>query len=245
MPPKPPPPVVERKRGRSGISDPPAVLTWPAKALGACWHCCEPFPGPRFYYPVSKDVRGRYSVRGNFCSWPCTRAFVRERGDARLANLLVEMMVRNFGLSISSMGRLRPAPDRVLLQRFGGPLTPASFRTVDADMVSFDPSALLPVESPAECSIRIRVPVGSSAGGVVREEKARPMQPEPARQTAAAAHAVKGGASNPNAPSRAGQDDWVQRRMRERSRVIRLDQFLAPKGEGRNRDAPRSERGVG
>jgi hypothetical protein len=103
--------------------------TLPECTESACFWCCEQFTTRPCVNPLS-IVNGVWQVYGNFCNPNCA-----------LASLLAEPMdthVRWERIALLHMlysddykgGRIYPAPDRTVLQRFGGPVTPADFRAL-------------------------------------------------------------------------------------------------------------------
>ncbi len=103
--------------------------TLPESTESACFWCCEQFTTRPCVNPLS-IVNGVWQVYGNFCNPNCA-----------LASLLAEPMdthVRWERIALLHMlysedykgGRIYPAPDRTVLQRFGGPVSPADFRAL-------------------------------------------------------------------------------------------------------------------
>lgn len=110
---------------------------WPESTSFACWHCCHGFEGVPIPIPKSKrlgenDALSTYTVYGIFCSCNCAVAYILERNTYDQQLLLMrfkEMMIRVFQLSSSDVFALEPAPPRIFLTMFGGPLTVEEFRT--------------------------------------------------------------------------------------------------------------------
>lgn len=110
---------------------------WPERTEFACWHCCHSFDGVPIPIPKSKrlgenDAVSTYTVYGIFCSCNCAVAYILERNTYDQQLLLMrfkEMMIRVFQLSSSDVFALEPAPPRIFLTMFGGPLSIAEFRT--------------------------------------------------------------------------------------------------------------------
>ena len=91
-----------------------------------CWWCChsidcEPLHMP---YEYKKD---QFMTKGQFCSWECMKAYnVRNESytTCRVADLITLYRKRVYG----HIDPVRVAPDRMVLQAFGGELSIEEFR---------------------------------------------------------------------------------------------------------------------
>tara|TARA_Y100000389_G_C17446416_1_gene511894 strand:- start:1143 stop:1976 length:834 start_codon:yes stop_codon:yes gene_type:complete len=90
-----------------------------------CWWCCHKFKNKPYKMPVSKTCDGTYECVGNFCSPECTCTYILDSGyrfgDKWKENELLHEMV---GTNTS----IKAAPQRELLNVFGGELTIDEFR---------------------------------------------------------------------------------------------------------------------
>ncbi len=103
----------------------------PKKTNVWCWWCCHPFDTiPRFIPTKYDQMRRRYKITGNFCGWPCAKAFmihdtsyVVKRSTSMLTSLIREIHGRHYNIP--------SAPPRTVLQNFGGTMTIEEFRNID------------------------------------------------------------------------------------------------------------------
>jgi hypothetical protein len=110
---------------------------WPETTDIACWYCCHSFP----HKPVPgvykyNDRTHKFTIYGVFCSWNCAKAdAVRGSGADK------DWMLRSSWLTFlrkQTEGHIRsivPAPDRRLLQMFGGPMSIEEFRDTSSHAV--------------------------------------------------------------------------------------------------------------
>lgn len=106
---------------------------WPASTSVCCYWCCHRFTGAPFGLPVK--LVGRYfHATGCFCSLECATAYnfgCRDSTDQALERYtLINALAARLGL-LTGVGRcagVRPAPDRLALQMFGGHLDIDAFR---------------------------------------------------------------------------------------------------------------------
>jgi hypothetical protein len=100
---------------------------WPASTSVHCYWCCHRFSTTPFGLPV-QFRNDRFHVMGCFCSLQCASAFnfaSRDSVDERLNRYaLINALSARLGLT----KYVRPAPERVVLKMFGGPLDIEAFR---------------------------------------------------------------------------------------------------------------------
>ena len=105
-------------------------MEWPDTTSVHCYWCCHQFNCIPVGIPVSfhEDV-GKFMVYGCFCSCECAAAFnlaSRESADEiLLRHAFINTMARQLGYTCM----VRPAPDRLALTIFGGPMGIDEFRT--------------------------------------------------------------------------------------------------------------------
>lgn len=100
---------------------------WPVSTLIHCYWCCHRFSTPPFGMPM-QCRNGRFYVTGCYCSLECAAAHVFASRDS-VDECLSRYALINALSNVLGMGqRVRPAPDRVTLAMFGGPLTIDEFR---------------------------------------------------------------------------------------------------------------------
>ena len=103
----------------------------PKKTNVWCWWCCHPFDTiPRFVPTKYDQLRRRYKVTGNFCGWPCAKAFMihdtsylNKKSTSMLSGLIREIHGRHYIIP--------SAPPRTALKNFGGTMTIEEFRNID------------------------------------------------------------------------------------------------------------------
>lgn len=94
-----------------------------------CWWCVHGLPQrPCVHLPLKYDDRRKeFTTIGNFCSWPCAKAYAIDMGTARsgeIQSILALMRLQTFGRYVP----LWPAPKRQALKCFGGTLSIDAFR---------------------------------------------------------------------------------------------------------------------
>lgn len=94
-----------------------------------CWWCVHDLPQrPCLHLPIKYDDKRKiFGTVGNFCSWPCAKAYAINMGTARageIQSLLSLMRLQALGKHVP----LWPAPKRETLACFGGTLTIEAFR---------------------------------------------------------------------------------------------------------------------
>ena len=103
--------------------------TWPLHTDVCCWWCCHPCNTRPIGLPV-KQVKDVFIVKGCFCSFSCALAYAHGRSNSELLKekpLLLYMHKILTGGNMTA-NPLQRAPQRELLQMFGGPMTIEEFR---------------------------------------------------------------------------------------------------------------------
>jgi len=104
---------------------------WPMSTNVYCHWCCHPFQGVPIGLPIKMTMNEQqYCVTGCYCSLECACAYnfaSRESVDERLSrySLLNGLAVR---IGCIAQTPIRPAPDRLTLNIFGGHLSIDEFR---------------------------------------------------------------------------------------------------------------------
>ena len=101
--------------------------TWPSVANNvSCAHCDAAIVGKPLFIPMNIES-DRIYCRGTFCDFPCLVAYVindRHLGENYLHNIYYLFNIwHGFWPKY-----IPPAPDRLLLSRYGGNLTPSEFK---------------------------------------------------------------------------------------------------------------------
>ena len=104
----------------------------PCKTDVWCWWCCHPFDNQPRYLPTKYDeLRSRFQVMGNFCSWACVKSFdLNESSYASGKMLLTTLMRTIHGKSYN----IDSAPPRSALKVFGGTMSIEEFRNRDKNV---------------------------------------------------------------------------------------------------------------
>lgn len=101
----------------------------PASTETACFWCCEQFPNRPCVIPIG-ILDGIWNVYGNYCNPNCALAsLLAEPMDTHVRWERIALLHNLYSESYKT-GRIYPAPDRTVLQRFGGPVSAADFRTI-------------------------------------------------------------------------------------------------------------------
>jgi hypothetical protein len=95
-----------------------------------CYWCVHPLPQlPCLHLPVKYNDRTKvFGTIGNFCSWPCAKAYAINMNSARageIQSFLALMRMQTFGKHVP----LWAAPKREALACFGGTMTIEEFRS--------------------------------------------------------------------------------------------------------------------
>ena len=95
-----------------------------------CFWCVHPLPQlPCLHLPVRYNDRTKvFGTIGNFCSWPCAKAYAINMNSARageIQSFLSLMRMQTFGKHVP----LWAAPKREALACFGGTMTIEEFRS--------------------------------------------------------------------------------------------------------------------
>lgn len=94
-----------------------------------CWWCMHGLPQrPCIHLPIRYDDKlDRFTCMGNFCSWPCAKAFALDMNTSRSGEMqmyLALMRKKAYGKSVPCW----PAPKRWALKCFGGTMSIEEFR---------------------------------------------------------------------------------------------------------------------
>jgi hypothetical protein len=95
-----------------------------------CFWCVHPLPQlPCIHLPVKYNEKTKvFGTIGNFCSWPCAKAYAINMNSARageIQSFLALMRLQTFGKHVP----LWAAPKREALACFGGTMTIEEFRS--------------------------------------------------------------------------------------------------------------------
>lgn len=97
-----------------------------------CWWCCHPFDTiPRFLPTKHDEIRNRFQVIGNFCSWSCVKAYDINENQNNNGKMLLSSLVKTIH---GKTHKIHSAPPRAALKVFGGDMTIEEFRRTDKNV---------------------------------------------------------------------------------------------------------------
>ena len=121
--------------------------TWPASTLYCCWYCCHTFSETPVGIPEKIIIENNnicFELAGNFCSYNCAYSYINPQSADDLAGInigidyvhsddksnkiqLLELLC-SLECGIPFLKKIKPAPPRLSLKSFGGPLDIIAFR---------------------------------------------------------------------------------------------------------------------
>ena len=110
--------VLEDSIGSRNVPSKESLQKWPEKTNILCHWCCHSFDSEPVPCPISHDkIKDRFQVRGIFCGWPCVYAYSSYHFKS-LSHVYMFLMKL-----YDEVPDIVPAPDKVVLKSFGGPMT--------------------------------------------------------------------------------------------------------------------------
>ena len=129
---------------------------WPTSTACLCWHCCHPFSGPPLPMPVRYDERlDLFHVTGTFCSWGCMKAYNMD-SSSYMRHVNATVITLFYKKCVGKLEGIRPAPPRLALQAFGGPMTIEEFRGCERNMMILPPKMIMHRPVVEEIPARLR-----------------------------------------------------------------------------------------
>lgn len=105
-----------------------SIDKWPERSSICCWHCCHTFQGIPIPATIKQDRKSQLiQTSGVFCSFNCAKRWILDKNTFSVGeqiNLLHLLLKKVIG----SYSKIRPAPPRIALTIFGGPLSLEEFR---------------------------------------------------------------------------------------------------------------------
>jgi hypothetical protein len=135
-----------------------------------CWWCCHPFPGPSLHYPYRYDDRRKhFSTTGHFCSWECIKSYAIDNAGARSGEVLMILALMRKQANDNKYMLTRPAPKRVTLKMFGGPMSIEDFRTSTSNVFVTMPweTHLIPIISTTSSTLARTIAVDGPKDDIV------------------------------------------------------------------------------
>ncbi|MHB1955693.1 MAG: hypothetical protein ACYCOU_18305 [Sulfobacillus sp.] len=123
---------------------------WPATSPYACWNCTETFKDRPVGVPEYVDDAG-WHCYGNFCSFNCAARHVLD--NVHDSNKWEQMsLLSSLSSLIGQTSKIKPAPSRLILKKFGGEVSLADYRrsfVTNAEYRTYHPP-LVPILSQME-----------------------------------------------------------------------------------------------
>ncbi len=123
---------------------------WVHRTNVCCHWCCEKFENIPIGLPV-KIIEEKYYVIGVFCSFECAAAYNFDMNDEQvwdrytMLNTLyneIQNSINNDSDDLADPNKefikIKPAPNRYLLDKFGGPLTIDEFRKSNMNYINYN-----------------------------------------------------------------------------------------------------------
>ena len=100
---------------------------WDKESKAACEYCCHTFTNMPFGYPL-KFVNNTFYLKGNFCSLECACTHVFTSYETKRSCWDKYKLINELAISAGYGDIVVPAPNKNMLQLFGGRLTITEFR---------------------------------------------------------------------------------------------------------------------
>lgn len=120
---------------------------WPASSQYCCWYCCHPFTGTPVGIPEKIIIENNsicFELSGNFCSYNCGYTYINPNGfddiscinnnndhiysDDKSNKIQLLELLCSLECNIDFLKKIKPAPPRLSLYMFGGPLSIEMYR---------------------------------------------------------------------------------------------------------------------
>ena len=127
-----------------------------------CWWCCHRFPGPSLHYPYKYDDRRKhFSTTGFFCSWECIKSYAMDTAGPRAGEVQMIIALMRKHANSNKYIPTFPAPKRVSLKMFGGPLSIEEFRASTSNVFVSMPweTHVIPIVTSASSKLARTLPV--------------------------------------------------------------------------------------
>jgi len=119
--------------------------SWPTSSPYACWNCTEPFEGAPSGIPtiaMSDSYEDTYYLEGNFCSLNCAARHLFDTHQAADSQLFTIFEIMNFIYNsingAEEYQKIKLAPERICLKKFGGHLSIDDYRKNFFTNVSYE-----------------------------------------------------------------------------------------------------------
>lgn len=119
--------------------------SWPSSSPYVCWNCTEPFDGAPSGIPtiaMSDSYEDTYYLEGNFCSMNCAARHLFNTHQAADSQLFTIFEIMNFIYNSingsTEYQKIKLAPERTCLKKFGGYLSIDDYRKNFFTNVSYE-----------------------------------------------------------------------------------------------------------
>jgi hypothetical protein len=121
--------------------------TWPKSTSYCCWYCCHPFTETPVGIPEKIIIENNnicFELAGNFCSYNCAYSYINPQSADDLAGINISIdyvhsddksnkiqlleLLCSLECNTTFLKKIKPAPPRLALNTFGGPLDIIAFR---------------------------------------------------------------------------------------------------------------------
>lgn len=105
------------------------IEKWPESTDLCCWHCCHKFEGVPIPATIKQDKRtSAIQVCGIFCSFNCSKKWILDKNSYSSGEQISLLHLIHKRITGGHYTSIRPAPPRISLKMFGGPLSIEEFR---------------------------------------------------------------------------------------------------------------------
>jgi len=117
------------------------ITILPNKTDVHCWWCCHQFDNPPCYATIKYDaMRDRFNIRGNFCSWNCSKSYILSQSDTTKYRKCEYLSYLYLRLNLEQKN-IKCAPPREKLKIFGGNMNIEEFRNgYDTSYIDLNPT---------------------------------------------------------------------------------------------------------
>ena len=121
--------------------------TWPSSTSYCCWYCCHPFTTTPIGIPEKIIIENNnicFELAGNFCSYNCAYSYINPQSADDLAGININIdyvhsdeksnkiqlleLLCSLESNTTFLKKIKPAPPRLALNIFGGPLDINTYR---------------------------------------------------------------------------------------------------------------------
>lgn len=110
-----------------------------------CWNCCHKFKNQAISIPLTY-VDSVFYIYGYFCSFNCGARYIFDNYNDKKKWNLYSLLNLYYNISLNTRGeKVSPAPNKLVLERFGGTMSIDDYRKDNSNYVLSIPP-IIPVE---------------------------------------------------------------------------------------------------